>query len=157
MHEASFEDAIDFIRQKDARYSRDAYFFVREALDHTQETITEAARGRVRHVTGQELLKGIRELALSKFGPMALMVFEEWGIHASEDFGEIVFNMVECGGSPTLTAEDVRDTQGLVANLKEQADPVSELLWKRLSAETQQKILNGSGSEAGEHTLVRAR
>jgi len=45
MHEISFEDAVDFIQQKDPRYSRDAYFFVREALDHTQELITKEGGG----------------------------------------------------------------------------------------------------------------
>src|SRR5689334_16477326 len=100
MHEISFEDTVDFIRHTDPRYSRDAYFFVREALDHTQETITKEGRRQVRHVTGRELLNGIRDLALRKFGPMAGAVFLEWGVHGCEDFGELVFNMVECRSSP---------------------------------------------------------
>jgi len=95
MHEISDEEGLDKIRAKDPRYARDAYLFVKEALDHTQKTIVKEAKGGVRHVTGQELLKGIRELALTQFGPMAMTVLEEWGVHACEDFGEIVFNMVE--------------------------------------------------------------
>jgi uncharacterized repeat protein (TIGR04138 family) len=51
----------------------------------------------MRHVSGQELLGGIRDYALAQFGPMTQMVFEEWGIKRCEDFGEIVFNMVEIG------------------------------------------------------------
>ena len=80
---------------KDPRYHREAYFFVREALDHTQKTVGKDTRGRVRHVTGQELLEGIRDFALQQFGPMAKMLLNEWGVHLSSDFGEIVFNMVE--------------------------------------------------------------
>ena len=95
MHEVSFEEAFVKMRAKDPRYHRDAYLFVREALDFTQKTIGKDTRGRIRHVTGQELLGGIREFALQQFGPMAKTVLEEWGIQSSQDFGEIVFNMVE--------------------------------------------------------------
>ena len=97
MHEVSFEEALARIEAKDPRYHREAYLFVREALDHTQKTIGKDARGRIRHVTGQELLVGIREYALQQFGPMAKTVLEEWGIQGCPDFGEIVFNMVEVG------------------------------------------------------------
>jgi len=97
MQEVSFEEALDLLRAKDPRYSRDAYLCVREALDHTQKGLAKTSRGRIRHVTGQELLAGIRDYALEQFGPMAMFVLEEWGIRACEDFGEIVFNMVEIG------------------------------------------------------------
>jgi uncharacterized repeat protein (TIGR04138 family) len=60
------------------------------------------------HVSGQELLSGIREFALRQFGPMALTVLEEWGVKRCEDFGEIVFNMIE-SGLLAKTAEDSRD------------------------------------------------
>jgi uncharacterized repeat protein (TIGR04138 family) len=97
MHEVSFEEALELIRAKDPRYARDAYQFVREALDYTQKTIGRENRGRIRHVSGQELLEGIRGFALAQYGPMAMTVLEEWGIRDCHDFGEIVFNMVENG------------------------------------------------------------
>jgi uncharacterized repeat protein (TIGR04138 family) len=97
MHEVSFEEALELIRAKDSRYHTDAYLFVREALDYTQKKVGKDNRGRIRHVTGQELLEGVREYALERFGPMAMMVLEEWGLHHCRDFGEIVFNMVEIG------------------------------------------------------------
>ncbi len=97
MQEVTFEEALELIRAKDQRYSAEAYTFVREALDHTQRSMTRDNRGRIRHVTGQELLQGIRDYALRQFGPMAMMVLEEWGVRSCEDFGEIVFNMVEVG------------------------------------------------------------
>jgi uncharacterized repeat protein (TIGR04138 family) len=61
----------------------------------------------MRHITGQELLNGIRDYALAQFGPMAITVFEEWGIRKCPDFGEIVFNMVEIG----LLAKTESDTR----------------------------------------------
>jgi uncharacterized repeat protein (TIGR04138 family) len=97
MQEVSFEESLAKIQAKDPRFHREAYLFVREALDYTQKTIGKDTRGRIRHVTGQELLRGIRELALEQFGPMAKTVFEDWEVHCCEDFGAIVFNMIEVG------------------------------------------------------------
>jgi uncharacterized repeat protein (TIGR04138 family) len=76
-----------------AKYRPQAYFFVFEALEHTVQNIVQEQR----HVTGQELLEGIRQLAIQQFGPMALTVFRLWGVHHTEDFGEIVFQLVESG------------------------------------------------------------
>ena len=84
----------------DPRYSMNAYRFIYQALAYTQDM-----RGRVpesddpaeRHVTGQELLEGVRSLATQEFGPLAPIVFRQWGVNRTEDFGEIVFNLVEAG------------------------------------------------------------
>lgn len=114
MHTANFDEALDQIVQNDPRYQREAYLFIREALDFTQKLVnkgTKAEKGdknektenrtapsvetKVRHVTGQELLAGIRAYALEQFGPMTLTVLNEWGLNRCEDFGELVFNMVE--------------------------------------------------------------
>jgi uncharacterized repeat protein (TIGR04138 family) len=95
MHEVNFDEAVEQIRAKDPRYHREAYLFVREALDHTQKNLAKDTRGRIRHVSGQELLGGIREYAVAQYGPMAQTLLAEWGVHRCEDFGEIVFNMVE--------------------------------------------------------------
>ena len=96
MQAASFEEAIEQIAAQDRRYHREAYFFLREALDHTQKMTGKLPKkNEVRHVSGQELLGGIREYALHQFGPMTSTVLEVWGIKCCEDFGEIVFNMVE--------------------------------------------------------------
>ncbi len=53
-----------------------------------------ATRSRKNTSAGGELLHGIREYALSVYGPMTPTLFAEWGIHCCEDFGEIVFNMI---------------------------------------------------------------
>jgi uncharacterized repeat protein (TIGR04138 family) len=95
MQAVNFDAVLDQIVAKDPRYYRDAYLFIREALDFTQKMIGRPKKHEIRHVTGKELLEGIREFGLQQFGPMATMVFKEWGIQSTEDFGEIVFNMVE--------------------------------------------------------------
>ena len=109
MEEALFEEELEKIIRRDPRYHRDAYFFVREALDHTQQSLNkDPQRDQRRHVTGQELLEGIREYALQQYGPMVPTVLEQWGIQRCEDFGEIVFNMVETG-LLAKTEKDSRD------------------------------------------------
>src|SRR5215510_10338038 len=97
MHEATFDEGLDLILAKDPQFHRDAYLFLREALDHTQKSIRKENRGQLRHVSPKELLDGIREYALAQFGPMAITVLEEWGVRNCRDFGEIVFNMVDIG------------------------------------------------------------
>jgi uncharacterized repeat protein (TIGR04138 family) len=91
------KDPIATLVAADDRYHRDAYTFLKEALEYTQRTLKRPVGEKTRHITGQELLEGIREYALKEYGPMALTVLSEWGIHRSEDFGEIVYNMVEHG------------------------------------------------------------
>lgn len=94
MQQTNFEDVLNTILEKDSRYHRDAYFFLKEALEHTQKLIGRKRR-EVGHITGQELLQGIREYALENFGPMAFSVLEEWGVRSCEDFGQMVFLMVD--------------------------------------------------------------
>jgi uncharacterized repeat protein (TIGR04138 family) len=100
--------------RRDPRYSYEAYLFVYEALQHTQRllgrkprTAPEEKSDPESHVRGRELLDGIRDLALREFGLMARTVFHMWGIDRTDDFGEIVFNLVEAGLMYT-TNEDSR-------------------------------------------------
>lgn len=86
------EQAIREIRKVDSRYPAEAYLYIRDALDFT--LATKKKRG---HIRGQELLEGIRRFSIDQFGPLALSVFGNWNVHRTEDFGEIVFNMVENG------------------------------------------------------------
>lgn len=86
------------ILSRDSRYTREAYLFIYEALAFTQKRLgrddpeLDAAQ---RHVSGGELLAGIRDYAAEIFGPLAPTVFREWGVRRTQDFGELVFNLVE--------------------------------------------------------------
>ena len=80
---------LDLLR-RDPRYRADAYHFVFEALDYT---LNLRGVGR-RHVSGPEIMDGVRRLALERFGYMARCVFEHWGVTCTDDFGEIVFNLI---------------------------------------------------------------
>ena len=96
MQAFDYDEVLDMILAKDDRYHRDAYYFVREGLDFTQQKLTKAAGAKEpRHVSGRELMDGMRLYALENYGPMAKTLLNEWGVTSTEDFGEIVFNLVE--------------------------------------------------------------
>jgi uncharacterized repeat protein (TIGR04138 family) len=97
MHEMSFDEAVEKVVARDTLHGRESYYFLREALDFTQKNLGKDNQGRFRHVSVKELLEGIREFALAEYGPMAITVFEEWGIRSGRDFGEIVFNLIDIG------------------------------------------------------------
>ncbi len=90
--EKTTADLIALIAERHGRYRKEAYYFIFEALDHTLRRIKEH-----RHVSGRELLQGISEYARDEYGPMAKIVFEYWGVTRTEDFGHIVFHLVEAG------------------------------------------------------------
>jgi uncharacterized repeat protein (TIGR04138 family) len=85
-----FYQVIEEIYQHDNRYKPDAYEFVMHALYFTQEKCKRKG-----HVQGPELLGGIRQLIIDKYGPMAKTVLQHWGVNSTQDFGNIVFNMVD--------------------------------------------------------------
>ncbi len=39
MQAVSFDEAVELILKRDPRFNREAYYFVREALDYTQKTL----------------------------------------------------------------------------------------------------------------------
>ncbi len=112
MQKLDFGEALDVIRKKDPRYEPDAYHFLRDALDYTIKHRKRAREGGpTGHVTGQQLLEGVRLYALKQFGPMVLPVFEYWGIRRCDDFGEMVFNLISVGifgKTETDTLDDFR-------------------------------------------------
>ncbi len=112
MQPQDFDEGVERIVARDPRYTREAYEFVREALDFTQKAISKANKGKLRHITGQELLAGSRAYALQQYGPMALMVLNEWGIRRGEDIGDIVFNLIDAGLFSKTDADSRADFEG---------------------------------------------
>ena len=81
---------IEKIVAQDARYKFEAYSFTMAGLHYTVSRLTKP-----RHVTGKELCCGLKDYALEQFGPMARTVLEYWGIRKTNDFGRIVFNLID--------------------------------------------------------------
>ena len=101
----AFRDGImDRIRLRDARFTEHAYLFVLSALEFCQTRLLER-----RHITGRELTIACRDLALERFGVMARLVLEHWGVRSTADIGDIVFTLVDLGlliSQPNDTRDD---------------------------------------------------
>lgn len=97
MQKIGFAEALDSIVASDPRYQRDAYIFLRDALDYTTKQQKKTKGASVRHVAGPELLEGVRQYALKEFGPMVVTVLSYWGIRSCEDVGHMVFNLIGAG------------------------------------------------------------
>lgn len=98
MQDLEFTEIVGLICKEDPRFDRKAYNFVRQALDHTVKEVKRRQperTGKSQHVTGAELLNGIRDYALDQYGPLAKTVLTSWGIKRCPDFGDIVFNLIE--------------------------------------------------------------
>jgi uncharacterized repeat protein (TIGR04138 family) len=93
-------DRLRKLAEKDGRFAIEAYLFVYDALP-----VAQKLHGRERHVSGRELLDGIRVLARKRYGRVAKLVLNCWGVKTTDDFGAIVFNLVN-NGLMSKTEED---------------------------------------------------
>src|SRR5512146_1153428 len=98
------EDVLDRLRERYPRYHETAYVFILSALHFVLERLDEP-----RHISGRELVEGVRDLAIQRFGPMARTVLEHWGIRATADVGELVFALVEAGILIKQDEDDLAD------------------------------------------------
>lgn len=111
MQKIGFADALDKIIDRDPRYDREAYSFLRDALDFTIKQRRKKKDETSRHVSGPELLHGVRLYALKEFGPMVVTVLDYWGVRSCDDIGALVFNLIESGvfgKTETDTREDFK-------------------------------------------------
>ena len=130
MQKLEFGEALDLIIAEDPRYDREAYNFLRDALDATLKQRKKAREGEG-HVSGQQLLDGIRLHALREFGPMVTTVLDYWGVKCGQDFGEMVFNLIRIGIFGKSETDSIEDFKGgydfhaafVVPYLPEKAEP----------------------------------
>lgn len=106
-------DPLRKLALKDGRYAPDAFQFLFESLEHAVRIAGRAdAEGSERHVSGQELLEGMRVHATELFGPLAAQVWRSWGVGETLDWGRIVFLLVDNGmlnRQDNDTIEDFKD------------------------------------------------
>ncbi len=111
MHHSELEEIV----RRDPRFAYEAYDFLFAALAHTQHMLdrvppSESVKpDQDYHVSGRELVYGVRDLALHEFGFMARTVLHMWGIDRTADFGDLVFNLVEAGLMSKTAQDDRRD------------------------------------------------
>ena len=119
----SLRDDLAGVLARDPRYPIQAYDFVLEALEFSKnqkrrtQSRVRARRPRspeaARHVSGRELCDGARRLALRHYGFLALTVLNQWGIRATSDLGEIVFNLIASGDLEKTPADSRADFDGV--------------------------------------------
>jgi uncharacterized repeat protein (TIGR04138 family) len=95
MKDQAFLLTIQKILDKDSRFSPEAYTFINDAVVYTVSKINAEKDRKERHISGLELLEGIKDFAVSQFGPMAYEVLSSWGLNDSMSIGYVVFNMVD--------------------------------------------------------------
>jgi len=81
---------IEDIARDMGRYNPAAFKFVCEGLDFTAQKIVRERR----HVSGQTLCEGLKRLAIEKYGRLAMLVLNSWGVKTTRDFGEIVYALI---------------------------------------------------------------
>lgn len=123
----NFNPKLTEVVRNDPRYAYEAYDFVFHAIQHTQRLMGrempregETVQHR-HHVSGPELLEGIRQLALAEFGMMAKTVFRAWGLTTTDDWGNVVFNLIDAE-LMSRTDEDRRDDFHAVYDFDEALD-----------------------------------
>ncbi|PYO94419.1 MAG: hypothetical protein DMD62_05490 [Gemmatimonadetes bacterium] len=101
---ATLEAALAELRRRDGKYNERAYVFVLAALEFAQTRLPVR-----RHLSGVELAWACRDFALEQFGMLAGSVLSHWGVQSTEDFGQLVFLLIEVGllaRQPTDKLED---------------------------------------------------
>lgn len=112
MRDEKFTSTVERIVGNDPRYSSDAYAFISDAVLYTTKKLESEAKSQRRHISGKELLEGIKEFAIQQFGPMAPEVFRSWGLNNTLAIGHVVFNMVNnqlLGKSKEDSIEDFKN------------------------------------------------
>lgn len=106
----------ELVKQHAGGYPREAFLFVQEGLRRTVERLAEARNepeAAERHVSGQELCIGLRDHAIDQYGLLARAVLDHWCIRRTEDFGRIVFILVESGLMRKTDEDSIDDFAGV--------------------------------------------
>jgi len=116
---AEFWAAVERIREHDARFARDAYAFVMDSLDFTMRRVGER-----RHLSAEELVRGLCANARNRFGLFAYTVVEKWGLRTSDDVGDVVFQLIDAGILSRQESDSREDFDG-VLDFREALDAAS--------------------------------
>jgi uncharacterized repeat protein (TIGR04138 family) len=102
------DDVMSRIRARGGQYHERAYLFLLATIEFLQTRLEVR-----RHVTGSELAWACRDFAQQQFGLLAPGVLAHWGISRTEDFGRIVYTLVEVGLLVTQPGDSESDFEGV--------------------------------------------
>ena len=102
---------IEEIAAEDGRYNVRGLKFVFEGLAATIDKLRqqEDPEAMPRHITGEELAWGLAEVAQKRWGRLAAMVLDQWGVRSTRDFGEIVYLMIDSGWMTSQETDAIED------------------------------------------------
>ncbi len=100
----SLDEALERLCARDDRYHERAYLFVLAALEYAQGKLEQR-----RHLSGGELALAYRDFALEQFGLLASTVLAHWGVHRTDDFGQIVFLLIDAGLLARQPSDKIED------------------------------------------------
>lgn len=120
----SDETTVDLVKLRgETPYPPQAFEFVRQGLAHTVQIIhgeiasASSEHGEhedaTRHVSGRQLCFGLKDYAIQRYGLLARTVLRSWSINRTEDFGRIVFAMVDAGLMRKTDEDSIEDFQGV--------------------------------------------
>ena len=109
--EHDFVRRVEEVAEQDGRYRREAFLFLYAALEYTVRKLgrDKASTQAERHVSGQELSRGVAGFAREQYGPMTRSVLEHWGVRRTQDFGEMVFLLVNAGMMSKTDEDRIED------------------------------------------------
>ena len=96
---------LEQIASEDGRFPAKAMKFVYEGLGYTVKNLVNEPG----HVTGQTLCQGLTQLAIEKWGRLAMLVLNSWNIKTTNDFGQIVYLMIENKWMSAQPADSIED------------------------------------------------
>ncbi len=106
------------------RYPVDAFVFMQRGLDFTvrrmhgdpdSEDHDEDGDVPSRHVSGRDLCMGLRDFGRQEYGLLAHTVLARWRVTRTEDFGHIVFAMVDAGMMHKTDQDSIADFRDVYA------------------------------------------
>ena len=96
--------------REDGRYPPEAYQFLHDGLEFTtRRTFGDEEGDEPRHVTGQQLAEGLRDLALQRWGALARVVLQSWNVRQTRDFGEMVYFLIGLGMMGKQESDSIAD------------------------------------------------
>lgn len=126
MIDAKFIKTVNDIIVEDPRFDAEAYNFISNAVVYTSQKVKDEESNMQRHISGQELLEGIKDFAVEEYGPIAPEVLRHWGLTDSKSIGEVVFNMVNknlLGSTNEDSIDDFIDSYDIDQKFSERFKP----------------------------------
>ncbi len=100
--------SLEQITKEDNRYNPSVVRFVYEGLGYAVQNVAATPS----HISGQTLCEGLKKLAVERWGQLAMLVLNNWGVKTTRDFGEIVYLLIKHNwltAQPTDSIDDFND------------------------------------------------